>query len=97
MTTPKARTTPGGLPARLRAALPRLPSAAGGESPTAVLALGALILVTAFLAAAFPRGVDAYETRGVRAALGDVRPDQRMVEITASRHDTAPPTTPRTR
>ncbi|ANZ18652.1 FtsX-like permease family [Streptomyces noursei ATCC 11455] len=91
MTTPKARTTPGGLPARLRAALPSAPRPLrAGESPTAVLALGALILVTAFLAAAFPRGVDAYETRGVRAALGDVRPDQRMVEITASRHDTAP-------
>ncbi|WP_240167565.1 FtsX-like permease family protein [Streptomyces noursei] len=90
MTTPKAHATPGGLPARLRAALPPAPRLLrAGQSPTAVLALGALILVTAFLAAAFPRGVDAYETRGVRAALGDVRPDQRMVEITASRHDTA--------
>ncbi|MGP8301727.1 FtsX-like permease family protein [Streptomyces inhibens] len=53
----------------------------------AALALGALVLVTAFLAAAFPRGVDAYETRGVRHALASVPPDQRTVEITVSRGD----------
>ncbi|MFD5396430.1 FtsX-like permease family protein [Streptomyces sp. NPDC127097] len=53
----------------------------------AALALGALVLVTAFLAAAFPRGVAAYETRGVRQALGSVPPGQRTVEITVSRTD----------
>ncbi|MGA4949673.1 FtsX-like permease family protein [Streptomyces lydicamycinicus] len=51
------------------------------------LALGALVLVTAFLAAAFPRGVAAYETRGVRQALGSVPAGQRTVEITVSRTD----------
>ncbi|WP_327226553.1 hypothetical protein OG229_25110 [Streptomyces platensis] len=53
----------------------------------AALALGALVLVTAFLAAAFPRGVAAYETRGVRQALGSVPAGQRTVEITVSRTD----------
>ncbi|MBM4791273.1 FtsX-like permease family protein [Streptomyces sioyaensis] len=53
----------------------------------AALALGALVLVTAFLAAAFPRGVEAYETQGVRHALGSVPPAQRTVEITVSRAD----------
>ncbi|MFF7228506.1 FtsX-like permease family protein [Streptomyces sioyaensis] len=63
------------LRARLRASRP------------AALALGALVLVTAFLAAAFPRGVAAYETHGVRHALGSVPPAQRTVEITVSRTD----------
>lgn len=53
----------------------------------AALALGALVLVTAFLAAAFPRGVAAYESRGVRQALGSVPAGQRTVEITVSRTD----------
>ncbi|MEU8685357.1 FtsX-like permease family protein [Streptomyces sp. NPDC048611] len=53
----------------------------------AQLALGALVLVTAFLAAAFPRGVTAYETRGVRHALGSVAAGQRTVEVTVSRTD----------
>ncbi|WP_406476322.1 FtsX-like permease family protein [Streptomyces platensis] len=53
----------------------------------AALGLGALVLVTAFLAAAFPRGVAAYETRGVRQALGSVPAGQRTVEITVSRTD----------
>ncbi|WP_411135252.1 FtsX-like permease family protein [Streptomyces sp. C10] len=53
----------------------------------AALALGALVLVTAFLAAAFPRGVAAYETRGVRHALGSVPAGQRTVEITVPRTD----------
>ncbi|MEU9119430.1 FtsX-like permease family protein [Streptomyces sp. NPDC048506] len=56
-------------------------------SRTAALALGALVLVTAFLAAAFPRGIDGYETRGVRHALGAVPPDQRTVEISVARTD----------
>ncbi len=75
---PKATAPPGDLAVRLRATRP------------AALALGALMLITAFLAAAFPRGVDAYETRGLRAALDDARPDQRTIEITASRRDAAP-------
>ncbi|MFI0786411.1 hypothetical protein ACH4Q6_12530 [Streptomyces lydicus] len=53
----------------------------------AALALGALVLVTAFLAAAFPRGVDAYETRGVRHALGAAPPEQRTLEISVARGD----------
>ncbi|MYT33588.1 MULTISPECIES: hypothetical protein [unclassified Streptomyces] len=71
----------------LRRALRRTTTPSGGP---AALALGALILVTAFLAAAFPRGVDTYETRGVRAALSDAPPEQRAIEITADRLDTTP-------
>lgn len=33
-------------------------------APGAACALGLLVLLTAFLAAAFPRAVDAYETKG---------------------------------
>ncbi|MFE4022489.1 FtsX-like permease family protein [Streptomyces sp. NPDC059101] len=88
---PKGTTLSGGPLVRLRAALPAaLHIVRAGEAPTAALALGALMLITAFLAAAFPRGVDAYETRGVRAALSDVPPDQRTVQITAGRTDTTP-------
>ncbi|GLW14104.1 membrane protein [Streptomyces sp. NBRC 13847] len=56
-------------------------------SSTTALALAALVLVTAFLAAAFPRAREAYETDGVRHALGSAPPDQRTVEITVSRAD----------
>lgn len=56
-------------------------------SRTAASALGVLVLVTAFLAAAFPRGVEAYETHGVRHALGSAPPDQRTVEVSVSRGD----------
>ncbi|MFC8696569.1 ABC transporter permease [Streptomyces parvus] len=35
-------------------------------APGAAVALAVLVLVTAFLAAAFPRAVDAYETKGLR-------------------------------
>ncbi len=35
-------------------------------APGAATALAVLVLVTAFLAAAFPRAVDAYETKGLR-------------------------------
>ncbi|MFB6438090.1 FtsX-like permease family protein [Streptomyces sp. NPDC056411] len=53
----------------------------------AALALGALVLVTAFLAAAFPRGVEAYETRGVRHALGSAPPEQQTLEVSVARAD----------
>lgn len=56
-------------------------------SRTAALTLGALVLVTAFLAAAFPRAREAYETDGVRHALGSVPPAQRTMDITVSRAD----------
>ncbi|WP_282504748.1 hypothetical protein, partial [Streptomyces rhizoryzae] len=42
-----------------------------------------MVLVTAFLAAAFPRGVEAYQTRAVRAALTDAPPARRTLDITA--------------
>ncbi|WP_407286596.1 hypothetical protein [Streptomyces sp. BP-8] len=53
-------------------------------SRAAATALGALVLVTAFLAAAFPRGVEAYETRGVRHAIGSAPPGDRTLEISVS-------------
>ncbi|WP_107048359.1 FtsX-like permease family protein [Streptomyces sp. NRRL S-87] len=54
-------------------------------SPAAALALGALVLVTAFLAAALPRSVDAYETRALRHALAHTPPAATVVELTAAR------------
>ncbi|MFP3991407.1 FtsX-like permease family protein [Streptomyces sp. E11-3] len=40
-------------------------------APGAAVALFVLVLVTSFLAAVFPRGVDAYEDRGLRGAIAD--------------------------
>ncbi|WP_030414414.1 FtsX-like permease family protein [Streptomyces sp. NRRL S-1448] len=74
-----ALTRPGRLGVRLRTAR------------GAALALGALVLVTAFLAAAFPRGVTAYETAGLRAALASAPPEQRAVEISVGRADVTGP------
>ncbi|MEU3710723.1 FtsX-like permease family protein [Streptomyces catenulae] len=55
--------------------------------------LGVLVLLTAFLAAAFVGGVDAYETRGARAALATAPAEQRALQISLSRTDTTEPGT----
>ncbi|MFI1190190.1 ABC transporter permease [Streptomyces californicus] len=50
-------------------------------APGAASALAVLVLVTAFLAAAFPRAVDAYETKGLRHDITTAAPSRSVVEI----------------
>ncbi len=51
-------------------------------APGAAVALGVLVLVTAFLAAAYPRAVDRYQDAGLRHALGTAPSEQRAVQVT---------------
>ncbi|MBC9718055.1 ABC transporter permease [Streptomyces sp. TRM66268-LWL] len=50
-------------------------------APTQALALALLVLVTAFLAAVFPRAVDTYETEGLHRALADGGLERSGIEI----------------
>ncbi|MFJ9621746.1 FtsX-like permease family protein [Streptomyces sp. NPDC101181] len=50
-------------------------------APGAAVALAVLVLVTAFLAAAFPRAVDAYETKGLRHDIAAANPSRSVVEV----------------
>ncbi|MFH8885344.1 ABC transporter permease [Streptomyces californicus] len=50
-------------------------------APGAASALAVLVLVTAFLAAAFPRAVDAYETKGLRHDITTAAPSRSVVEV----------------
>lgn len=50
-------------------------------APGAATALAVLVLVTAFLAAAFPRAVDAYETKGLRHDIATADAGRSTVEI----------------
>lgn len=52
-------------------------------APAAACALGLLVLVTAFLAAAFPRAVEAYESKGLRHDLVVEDPRRSVLELTA--------------
>ncbi|MFE2290109.1 ABC transporter permease, partial [Streptomyces sp. NPDC059452] len=52
-------------------------------APGAAAALAVLVLVTAFLAAAFPRAVDAYETRGLRHDIRTADASRSVVEVAA--------------
>lgn len=52
-------------------------------APAAACALGLLVLVTAFLAAAFPRAVDTYESKGLRHDLVVEDPRRSVLELTA--------------
>ena len=52
-----------------------------GAAPVSALALAALVLVTAFLAAALPRAVDRYEDRSLRQAVADAAPRDRGVSL----------------
>ncbi|WP_351237774.1 FtsX-like permease family protein [Streptomyces sp. NPDC002133] len=51
-------------------------------APGAAAAIGVLVLLTAFLAAAFPRAVDAYETHGLRYDIGSAAPPRSVLELT---------------
>ncbi|NUV69473.1 ABC transporter permease [Streptomyces sp. CAI-121] len=50
-------------------------------APGAAVALAVLVLVTAFLAAAFPRAVDAYETEGLRHDIRGADAGRSTVEV----------------
>ncbi|CAG6393251.1 hypothetical protein NMG29_08160 [Streptomyces cocklensis] len=50
-------------------------------APVAALALAALVMATAFLAAALPRAVDRYEDRSLRQAVTDAAPRDRGVSL----------------
>ncbi|WP_328900206.1 ABC transporter permease [Streptomyces sp. NBC_00441] len=50
-------------------------------APGAACAFALLVLVTAFLAAAFPRSVDAYGTKGLRHDLGTATPAHSVLEL----------------
>ncbi|MER7883738.1 ABC transporter permease [Streptomyces fimicarius] len=50
-------------------------------APGAATALAVLVLVTAFLAAAFPRAVDAYESKGLRHDIATADAGRSTVEI----------------
>ncbi|WP_066955482.1 FtsX-like permease family protein [Streptomyces lushanensis] len=52
-------------------------------APGAAAALGALVLLTAFLAAAFPRAVDAYETDGLRREITGTPVSDTVLQLTA--------------
>ncbi|MFI8965610.1 ABC transporter permease [Streptomyces sp. NPDC053493] len=60
-------------------------------APGGALAYGLLVLVTAFLAAALPRAVDAYETEGLRHAVGSAAPRTTAMSLTASVPSSLPP------
>lgn len=49
----------------------------------AAVAFGVLVLVTAFLAAALPRALDAYETKGLRQEIASAPPAATSVELSA--------------
>ncbi|CAM5329762.1 membrane protein [Streptomyces spiroverticillatus] len=51
------------------------------SAPGAAVALGVLVLITAFLAASYPRAVDRYEDAGLRHALRTAPADQRIVQV----------------
>ncbi|MFE7747863.1 ABC transporter permease [Streptomyces sp. NPDC057428] len=52
------------------------------NAPGISAALAVLVLLTAFLAAAFPRAVDAYETKALRHDITTARPGQSVLEVT---------------
>ncbi|MBM9621541.1 FtsX-like permease family protein [Streptomyces zhihengii] len=51
-------------------------------APGTAAAFGVLVLLTAFLAAAFPRAVDAYENRGLRHTVTDAPTTRSVLEVT---------------
>ncbi|MEV8015169.1 FtsX-like permease family protein [Streptomyces sp. NPDC086554] len=52
-------------------------------APAPAVALALLVFATAFLAAVFPRAVDAYESEGVRSAIADAGAARSGIELTA--------------
>ncbi|KKZ74149.1 membrane protein [Streptomyces showdoensis] len=60
-------------------------------APGTALAYGLLVLVTAFLAAALPRAVDAYETEGMWHAVDSAPPRRTVVTLTNNVAASLPP------
>ncbi|MEU9622804.1 FtsX-like permease family protein [Streptomyces sp. NPDC088251] len=56
-------------------------------APGAAWALGLLVLLTAFLAAAFPRAVDRYEAEGLRHDIAAADPRLSVLELSAPQPD----------
>ncbi len=52
-------------------------------APGAALALGVLVLLTSLLVAAFPRGVDAYESHAIRDQSNAASPDRSAYQVTS--------------
>ncbi|MEU3501991.1 FtsX-like permease family protein [Streptomyces hundungensis] len=52
-------------------------------APGAAAALALLVLVTAWLAAAYPRGVDAYEDKGLRETVASAAPGRTALQFAA--------------
>ncbi|MFE7133373.1 FtsX-like permease family protein [Streptomyces sp. NPDC057638] len=79
-----AAPTPGGpaTTARPRRALAPWVRTRLRVAPGQALALAALVLVTAFLAAAFPRAVHSYESEGLRHAISTAPPARSGVTVT---------------
>ncbi|MFF2523020.1 FtsX-like permease family protein [Streptomyces liangshanensis] len=50
-------------------------------APGTALVLGVLVTLTAFLAAAFPRTMDTYGTRGLRDAVAEATPEHRVLDF----------------
>ncbi|WP_329117420.1 FtsX-like permease family protein [Streptomyces sp. NBC_01465] len=50
-------------------------------APGAAIALAVLVVLTSCLAAAFPRGVDTYEDRGLRHAVSDAPAAQSIIDV----------------
>ncbi|WP_328913588.1 MULTISPECIES: ABC transporter permease [unclassified Streptomyces] len=63
-------------------------------APAAALATFALVLATAFLAAALPRAVDRYEDTALRHAVQDASPRDRGISLLASYEPDADPSSP---
>ncbi|GGZ35461.1 membrane protein [Streptomyces inusitatus] len=60
-------------------------------APGAALALALLALLTSFLAAAFPRAVDAYESEGLRHELSSAIPQRSVFGLSAAPQEDADP------
>ncbi|WP_392670558.1 ABC transporter permease [Streptomyces sp. LN785] len=52
-------------------------------APGSAAALAVLVLLTAFLAAVFPRAVDAYETEGLHHDISSTAPQHSLLEVTS--------------
>ncbi|MFI1016482.1 FtsX-like permease family protein [Streptomyces sp. NPDC020965] len=79
---PRTRARSAGRPARpVRAVAPWVRTRLR-TSPGPALALTALVLITSFLAAAFPRAVDTYEADGLRHELAAAVPERSALRFT---------------
>ncbi|MEV6077864.1 ABC transporter permease [Streptomyces sp. NPDC052069] len=81
--TPAATAGPGAAVARRAAACAPWVRTRLRTAPGAAAALAGLVLLTTFLAAAFPRSVEAYETDGLRHDIVSASPSRSVLEVTS--------------